>query len=57
MTISLTLIRFPDSHDIRLATRDAHKLRGYFGNLARHGTNIYWCSTGECQILLNSFTP
>ena len=30
MTVTQTLIRFPD---IRLATRDAHKLRGYFGNL------------------------
>src|SRR3989337_1593190 len=29
-TIPQTLIRFPD---IRLATRDAHKLRGYFGEL------------------------
>jgi len=29
-TIPQTLIRFPD---IRLATRDAHKLRGYFGDL------------------------
>lgn len=29
-TISHTLIRFPE---IRLATRDAHKLRGYFGDL------------------------
>ena len=28
----LTTIRFPD---IRLQTRDAHKLRGYFGNLFR----------------------
>jgi hypothetical protein len=28
--IPLTLLRFPDIH---LATRDAHKLRGYFGNL------------------------
>lgn len=28
----LTTIRFPD---IRLPTRDAHKLRGYFGNLFR----------------------
>lgn len=31
-TIPQTLIRFPD---IRLATRDAHKLRGYFGDLFR----------------------
>lgn len=30
LTIPQTLIRFPD---IRLATRDAHKLRGYFGDL------------------------
>lgn len=30
MTIPLTLIRFPGIH---LETRDAHKLRGYFGNL------------------------
>lgn len=29
-TITLTTIRFPD---IALATRDAHKLRGFFGNL------------------------
>jgi hypothetical protein len=28
--LPITLIRFPD---IRLETRDAHKLRGYFGNL------------------------
>ncbi len=30
MTVTQTLIRFPD---IRLEKRDAHKLRGYFGNL------------------------
>lgn len=30
MTIQITRIRFPD---IQLQTRDAHKLRGYFGNL------------------------
>ena len=30
--VHLTTIRFPD---IRLQTRDAHKLRGYFGNLFR----------------------
>jgi len=30
MTLNQTLIRFPE---IRLAVRDAHKLRGYFGNL------------------------
>ncbi len=30
--IPQTIIRFPD---IRLQTRDAHKLRGYFGNLFR----------------------
>jgi hypothetical protein len=30
MALPLTLIRFPD---IRLEKRDAHKLRGYFGNL------------------------
>ena len=30
MQIQLTTIRFPE---IQLATRDAHKLRGYFGNL------------------------
>ncbi len=30
MTIHLTTIQFPD---IALQTRDAHKLRGYFGNL------------------------
>ena len=29
-TIHLTIIRFPE---IQLQTRDAHKLRGYFGNL------------------------
>lgn len=32
MPIPQTLIRFPD---IRLAARDAHKLRGYFANLFR----------------------
>jgi len=30
MTVTQTLIRFPE---IRLEKRDAHKLRGYFGNL------------------------
>ena len=30
VTIPQTIIRFPD---VRLKTRDAHKLRGYFGNL------------------------
>lgn len=30
MSISQTIIRFPE---IQLRTRDAHKLRGYFGNL------------------------
>ncbi len=30
MTIPLTLLRFPEIH---LEKRDAHKLRGYFGNL------------------------
>ena len=30
MKITQTIIQFPD---IRLQTRDAHKLRGYFGNL------------------------
>lgn len=30
MQLTQTIIRFPD---IRLQTRDAHKLRGYFGNL------------------------
>jgi hypothetical protein len=29
-TIHQTIIRFPE---IQLATRDAHKLRGYFGNM------------------------
>jgi hypothetical protein len=32
MSISQTIIRFPE---IKLRTRDAHKLRGYFGNLFR----------------------
>ena len=30
MPLSLTLLRFPEIH---LEKRDAHKLRGYFGNL------------------------
>jgi len=30
MQITQTIIKFPD---IKLQTRDAHKLRGYFGNL------------------------
>lgn len=32
MPIAQTVIRFPE---IELRTRDAHKLRGYFGNLFR----------------------
>lgn len=32
MNITQTIIQFPE---IQLATRDAHKLRGYFGNLFR----------------------
>ena len=30
MTLPQTIIRFPE---IQLRTRDAHKIRGYFGNL------------------------
>lgn len=36
-TVPQTLIRFPD---IRLATRDAHKLRGYFGNLFKDRSSL-----------------
>ncbi len=38
-TIPITHIRFPE---IRLKTRDAHKLRGYFGNLFKtHSTLLH----------------
>lgn len=37
MTIPLTLLRFPDIH---LETRDAHKLRGYFGNLFKEHSPV-----------------
>lgn len=37
MPISQTIIRFPE---INLRTRDAHKLRGYFGNLFREKSEL-----------------
>ncbi|MTI87711.1 MAG: DNA repair protein [Balneolaceae bacterium] len=37
MTIPQTIIRFPE---IKLRTRDAHKLRGYFGNLFREKSEL-----------------
>lgn len=37
MPISQTIIRFPE---IELRTRDAHKLRGYFGNLFREKSEL-----------------
>ncbi|MDZ7846732.1 MAG: CRISPR-associated endonuclease Cas6 [Owenweeksia sp.] len=36
-TVPLTLIRFPE---ITLQTRDAHKLRGYFGNLFKEHSPV-----------------
>lgn len=36
-TVPLTIIRFPE---IKLQTRDAHKLRGYFGNLFKDHSPI-----------------
>jgi len=37
MTLSQTIIRFPE---IKLRTRDAHKLRGYFGNLFKEKSEL-----------------
>ncbi len=37
MPISQTIIRFPE---IQLRTRDAHKLRGYFGNLFKEKSEL-----------------
>jgi restriction endonuclease len=37
MTIPQTIIRFPE---IKLHTRDAHKLRGYFGNLFKEKSEL-----------------
>lgn len=37
MSISQTIIRFPE---IKLRTRDAHKLRGYFGSLFREKSEL-----------------
>jgi hypothetical protein len=37
MPISQTIIRFPE---IELRTRDAHKLRGYFGNMFREKSEL-----------------
>ncbi|CAH0997176.1 hypothetical protein EMA8858_03313 [Emticicia aquatica] len=36
-TIHQTIIRFPE---IQLATRDAHKLRGYFGNIFKEHSSL-----------------
>lgn len=46
MQLNLTSIKFPE---IELATRDAHKLRGYFGNLFKeHSTILHnHLETGE----------
>ncbi len=39
MQVQLTIIKFPE---IKLKTRDAHKLRGYFGNLFKeHSTLLH----------------
>lgn len=37
MNLSQTIIRFPE---IKLRTRDAHKLRGYFGNLFKEKSEL-----------------
>jgi hypothetical protein len=37
MSITQTIIRFPE---IKLRTRDAHKLRGYFGNLFKEKSEL-----------------
>jgi len=36
-TLPQTIIRFPE---IKLRTRDAHKLRGYFGNLFKEKSEL-----------------
>ena len=36
-TIHQTIIRFPE---IQLSTRDAHKLRGYFGNIFKEHSSL-----------------
>jgi len=37
MTVPQTILRFPEIH---LETRDAHKLRGYFGNLFKEHSSL-----------------
>ena len=63
-TIHQTIIRFPE---IQLATRDSHKLRGYFGNLFKEQSPLaaqspghrassciatQWCSIKYCRACL-----
>ncbi len=44
MSVPQTIIRFPE---IQLRTRDAHKLRGYFGNLFREKSELLHNHMGD----------
>jgi hypothetical protein len=47
MPISQTIIRFPE---IELRTRDAHKLRGYFGNLFKEKSELLHNHMGNGEL-------
>lgn len=47
MSITQTIIRFPE---INLQTRDAHKLRGYFGNLFREKSDLLHNHMGNGEL-------
>lgn len=47
MNLSQTIIRFPE---IKLQTRDAHKLRGYFGNLFKEKSELLHNHMGNGEL-------
>lgn len=50
MNVSQTIIRFPE---IQLRTRDAHKLRGYFGNLFKEKSELLHNHMGNGEFRYN----